>query len=201
MCGAKSSLSSQGSRNKDRIAEHCIQYPVLHVDIFEDQIAWYQHCADVVMDPLSLSAGILAFLSAAHTLLVLLYKIQNQLTNPPWTLTTLVKHIKDLRSLVEGVQGAVSASDRQQQSDLKSARTDLYSAIKPLLADCMTEIDTLNRKLRLASSDSTNGTDSRLRNLVQAVKWTMSQKDVEGSLVKLERCKSALNLCISSQNL
>lgn len=149
------------------------------------------------MDPVSISAGIIAFVSAANALLILCYNVQSQLRNPPWTLRRLIEEVKWLRNLLE----AVAASEAQQKGTVKQSGAALYTTLQAPLADCMTEVYSLNRKLRVFPAAQANGSTSKLESLVQAVRWTMSQDDIEKSLAKIERCKNALTLCLSSQNM
>lgn len=150
------------------------------------------------MDPLSISAGIIAFISAANSLLLLCYKTQAELRHTSWALVRLIKEIQDLRNLVESVRVAASTSEGQQANDQRAASVELYKAMEVPLKECMNEVCALDKKLRIFSS---NGHDSKLKNVVQAVKWTTHQKDVERFLANIDRCKGALTLCISSQNL
>lgn len=154
------------------------------------------------MDPLSVTAGTIAFISAANTLLLLCYKVRTILKGPQEALKKLIREITDLRNLVENIQKLTLAVDEQQRNPTRAATPNTFTySISAPLQECMTELRTLDRKLRVLSDDSSQNGDSKLRNIVQAVKWTSNQEAVQISLVNIERYKSAMMLGLDSYNM
>jgi hypothetical protein len=62
------------------------------------------HLIRVTMDPLSITAGTIAFISAANTLLLLCYKLSTILEGPQEALKALIREVTDLRNIVENIQ-------------------------------------------------------------------------------------------------
>jgi hypothetical protein len=56
------------------------------------------------MDPLSISASIIALLQATTTVLSICYDFRACIKNAPWSLTTVVDEIKSLRNIIETLE-------------------------------------------------------------------------------------------------
>jgi hypothetical protein len=149
------------------------------------------------MDPLSVTASIVAVLQAANKIISVCYDFRAALRNAPWSLTRVLEEAKDLRSVLETleqlVEDDISTFTRAKH---RPAFELLCEPDKGPLAACLREMTTLESLITSPKRGGKFG--SRGRALIQSLAWTLKESDAILCLQRIERCKSTLNLAITA---
>jgi hypothetical protein len=152
----------------------------------------------VMMDPLSISASIIAVLQATNSVVSLCYDFRAALKNAPWSLTRIIEEVKDLRRILETLDRLAEPLDDPASADAK--RRPVFQLLcdpeNGPLAACLRELSYLEEKITSASWVAQTG--SRRRAFIQAVGWQLKDRDATLCLERIERCKSSLNLAITA---
>lgn len=147
------------------------------------------------MDPLSLSASILAVLGATTSLLSVCYGIRRGLRSAPWALIQIIEETRDLRNIVEALQSTLDGNDQ-----VIGPSTELFgNAIRAPLAACLAEVSSLESKIQPSSLESIM--KSKKSAMLHAVTWHLKDGEARESIARLDRCKNSLVLAITSKNL
>ena len=134
------------------------------------------------MDPLSITASIIALLEATSTVISLCSKYPKAAS----TASRIVEETKSLCNVLELLKKLAKKADKSQFVALRL----LHEPDGGLLALCLVQLKTLERKLAPSSSKK-----SRLR---QVVLWPLTEKDTNETLQTIERIKATLTLAITS---
>ena len=150
------------------------------------------------MDPLSVAASIIALLQAANAVISVCYDYRSALTNSPWALVKAIEEVRDLRNVLESLEGLAN----QLQKEGSDADTR-FSTLRLLCSDesgplqsCQVELDKLQKKLLSPKWSQQLG--RKRRALIQAFGWQVKDSDVRRSLQELGRYKATLNLALST---
>ncbi|KAH7110277.1 hypothetical protein EDB81DRAFT_672231 [Dactylonectria macrodidyma] len=152
------------------------------------------------MDPLSISAAVVASLQVACSILFNCYRVRAEMRKIPGTLIQIIDEVRDLRNLIESVE---SVLDREQFSDdtsLTALETSQGFAhvTKTAVANCLAEFRIIESRICLEQVDTLMS--SKRKAFLQSLTWHLRGDDVKESIASLQRCKAALNLAISSHN-
>lgn len=150
------------------------------------------------MDPLSLTASVIAVLQAANTIITVCYDFRAAVTKAPWSLTRILDEVRDLRTVLETLERLVERVDDPASPDFKR-RPAFQLLCEPQtgpLASCLRELLSLEEKIRPPSSAGKLG--SKGRAFMQAISWQLKDRDATVCLERIERCKSTLNLAITA---
>ena len=148
------------------------------------------------MDPLSITASIVAVLQAANFIISVCYEYKALVTGLPSVLTQTITEIRDLRRVLEDLDNI--ADGEQQTSSATETKQSLAIICRPSdgpVATCLQELQLLQGIIRLKVPDESI---SKRRPFLQAVQWQFKEKDVKRSLERIERCKSTLALAITA---
>lgn len=151
-----------------------------------------------MMDPLSISASIIAVLQATNSVVSLCYDFRAALKKAPWSLTRIIEDVKDLRGVLETLDRLVETTNDKPGADAKK-RPVFQLLCEPEtgpLASCLRELAYLERKI--ASSSCVGKTGSKGRAFIQAVSWQLKDQDAMQCLERIERCKSSLALALTA---
>ncbi|KAK0624597.1 hypothetical protein B0T17DRAFT_245852 [Bombardia bombarda] len=144
------------------------------------------------MDPFSIAAGAIALMETSGALLSFCYRLRQGLRKVPWQLIRIIEEIRDLRNITEAIQSAID-------NEASGSRCEnLCRSIQGPLAATTDELLVLEKKLRFMSVDGIM--ESKRKIVAHAIIWQVKDREIRECIARLERCKSSLNLSITSQN-
>ena len=151
-----------------------------------------------MMDPLSISASIIAVLQATNSVVSICYDFRAALKKAPWSLTRIIEEVKDLRNVLETLDRIAETMNDRPAGDTK--RQPIFRLLcEPdtgPLASCLRELTNLERKITSSSCVGKAGFKGRA--FIQAVTWQLKDHDATQCLERIERCKSSLALAITA---
>ena len=150
------------------------------------------------MDPLSITASIIAILQSTNSIISVCYDVKAALKQEPWSLTRIMDEVKDLRTVLETLERLASRLDdaNSMDSKRKSVLEILCEPEMGPLASCLRELTFLEDKITL--SNSMGSSNTKRRAFLQAMGWQLKDLDAKLCLERIERCKSTLNLAITA---
>lgn len=145
------------------------------------------------MDPLSITASIIAALQAASAVISAAYGIKAAMKDVPTTVLTIISDIIELRNILETLDQLAyegpCTGDTDSRSSLKQRRSiEMLSTPQGPLEVCRQELKILETLLE---------DYSRKGAFVQALRWQYGGDEIQTSLKRIERIKSTLNLAIT----
>jgi hypothetical protein len=155
------------------------------------------------MDPLSVSASIIAVLQASNAIVSVCYNFKAAMRKTPWSLSRIIDEVKDIRRILETLEllseeGEYS-SETDEETEGKKRRPIFNLLCKPEtgpLDSCLRELRFLEKKINNLGGNKTSVTKTEA--LIQALKWHLSDRDARTSLARLQQCKNTLNLAITA---
>lgn len=152
------------------------------------------------MDPLSITAGVVASLQVACSVLGYCYGVRSQMQKMPWTLIQIIEEVRNLRNLIEALESILCGGEFSDNPGNHSAQKSetLPRGIEPIISDCLAELRRLETRIRPEMVDLVLG--SKRKALTQALSWRLKGDDAKESIRSLQRCKDALNLALNSHN-
>ena len=154
------------------------------------------------MDPLSVTASVIACLQATSAVISVCLDYRSALKRTPWGLSKVTEEVRDLRNVLESLQGV---ADRLENQDLTSGLDDkkrraslqlLCSSGRGPLQNCTAELNQLEKNLCPPKWSQNLG--KRRRALIQAAGWRMQDSEVKESLRSIERYKATINLALTA---
>jgi Fungal N-terminal domain of STAND proteins len=101
------------------------------------------------MDPLSITASVITLLQAANSVISVCYDYSAAIRNAPWGLQSLTEEVKSLRNVLEALEQLAEKSE--SPGPAADSRLPMLTLLcEPnvgLLATCLTELETLEKKL------------------------------------------------------
>ncbi|ROT37703.1 hypothetical protein SODALDRAFT_334831 [Sodiomyces alkalinus F11] len=152
------------------------------------------------MDPLSISTGVLAALQAAGAILSFCYQIQSSSRGISWAYIQVIEEVRDLRNILEAIQSALDATvfPDDSLSVAKESIALLAETLKPALSTCLVELRSLEQKINPTRVDAI--LESKTKRLKEGLTSLLNPDETKMSIARLQRCKSSINLAISSHN-
>jgi hypothetical protein len=149
------------------------------------------------MDPLSVTASVIAVLQAAQTVVSVCYDFRAAINDTPWALTRITSSINDLRLILRRLEEVANESELKSDETNLARLTTLEALCKDggAISNCFEELKTLEKKLLPRSWAGKEG--SKRRALIQSIGWQFKGGDAEETLRRLEGYKSTLNLAIT----
>lgn len=148
------------------------------------------------MDPLSITAGIIAVLGVTLKVLDICYEYNNSFKNASKDLSKVIEEIISLRTVLETLQQLarkVENADPTAVSRLPSLRLLSEPQDGPLVK-CLAVLEALKQKL---NPPSLNGqAKSKRKALMDALSWPLKEEDTKTTLENIGRFKATLNLAI-----
>jgi hypothetical protein len=150
------------------------------------------------MDPLSITAGIIAVLQATCSLLSVCYDFRAAVRKAPSSLHRVIEEIRDLRNILESLQRISDDiySPGKTNPEIKVSFERLCESDKGPLATCLQELAALEAKIIPASY--VGSSVSQRKALIRILGWRLRDREVKASLERLERCKKTLSLAITA---
>jgi Fungal N-terminal domain of STAND proteins len=147
------------------------------------------------MDPLSITASIIAVLQATTAVLSICYDYRSAIKHHPWGLAKAIDEVRDLRNILESLELLSSKSDDGSDTRLSNLRLLCKQETGPLQG-CLAELHQLEKKI--TSPKWSNQLGKRRKALIQAIGWQVKDGDVQQSLQHLNRFKTTLNLALTA---
>lgn len=150
------------------------------------------------MDPLSVTAGVIACLQTTCSILTWCYGIRADMKSIPLTLIEIVNEVRDLRNVIETVESAWSKGDRSDRNDQGPTQVlnGLSSAISPIIVNCLSQLRDLENSVRAEQVHTLLG--SKRKVFFQSLMWRLKGNEAKEHICKLQQCKTALTLAITS---
>jgi hypothetical protein len=155
------------------------------------------------MDPLSISASIIALLQATTTVISICYDFRACIKNIPWSLTRVIDEVKSLRNVLETLE---ELSQSHLNTDVK--RRPVFELLcdqeNGPLVSCERELGHLEEKVMGKGwvekvGGVVGGKDRGKRQaFMKAMGWRLKDGDARECLDRIERCKNTLSLAISA---
>lgn len=151
------------------------------------------------MEPLSVTASIIAVLQAANAVVSVCYDYSAAVKNSPWELSRIIEEVTSLRNVLEAlVQFAKKAetADPVAETKLPTLKLLCESNSKPgPLDNCLEELRCLLGKLNFPKWAGADG--SKRRAFIQAISWPLQEGETTKTLDKISRFKATLNLAVT----
>jgi hypothetical protein len=147
------------------------------------------------MDPLSISASIIAVLQATSAVVSICYDYSSAVKGSSWELLKIIDEVRDLRNVLETLERL--ARQEESSNSAKGRLPSLRLLCEPktgLLAQCVMELNDLDKKLRPPGYP----VGSKRRALIQASSWPLKKGAAEKTLVNIGRLKATLTLAITA---
>lgn len=146
------------------------------------------------MDPLSITASVVAVLQAANAIIALCYDFKALLKDgAPWGLSQILVEIQDLRNVLESMDKLA-----EPLAETKPSRKVPFELLcEPdtgPLATCARELKSLEG---LITSHFDGKSGSKRIAMMRAIGWQLKDKEVKVALERVGRCKSTLLLAMT----
>lgn len=145
------------------------------------------------MDPLSISASILALVHAANKII----QFTSSAKGATSAISALLAEMKSLRNMLESIYQLLASSD--------SPETIPATGLNEIVALCnskdgpiIKELNFLQEKLRLPEWAGSDG--SRRKALVYSLTWPLKEGDTKKILERVVRLKQDLQLVLATKN-
>ena len=152
------------------------------------------------MDPLSITASIIAVLQATNAIISICYDYSSSVKQSNWQLPKVIEEVKGLRNVLETLEPlakTAESTDPGRGSRLPTLKLlCLPTAGRSLLLDCLEELNVLKDRLSPPSWAGSDG--SKRRVLVQAIGWPLKERDTKTVLDNIGRYKATLTLAITA---
>ncbi|KAI1766827.1 hypothetical protein GGR53DRAFT_180620 [Hypoxylon sp. FL1150] len=150
------------------------------------------------MDPLSITVSSIALLQACSAVLNICYNAYEILKDRPGAISKVQDEVRGLRGVLEDLfQLAIDDEKSNGYHGRKPALKVLAQsqAEKGPLVLCSEDLGALEKILLAKFSKQP---EDKFRAVLQAVSWTLTEKEIKPVLERLARSKAALNLAISA---
>lgn len=150
------------------------------------------------MDPLSVTASVIAVLQAANTVISICYDFRAAIKDQPWALTRIATSINELRLILGRLETLANESELGFGDRASSARLSTLEALCQdggTIKECFADLKMLECKLGYGNWAGKEG--SKRRALIQSIGWQLKGKDAEDMLKRLDGYKTTLNLAIT----
>ncbi|KAL8749605.1 MAG: hypothetical protein Q9199_007582 [Rusavskia elegans] len=149
------------------------------------------------MEPLSVTASVIAVLQAAEAVISVCYNYRSASVGSSWEVSRTLEGTRNLRNvlrILEGIADKAETGAKRENSDLP-ALAQLCDPKTGSLVQCLETLSSLEKQLTPPSWSGPDG--SKRSNLVQALSWPLKKAETERTLEKIEYFKSTLNLAVS----
>lgn len=154
------------------------------------------------MDPLSVTASIIAVIQATNAVISVCYDYSSAVKNSPWELSRVIEEVRSLRNVLETLERLAANAERADPA-AETRLPALKLLCEPkggqigLLAMCLLELDLLKKKL-IPPKWGSGLEGSKRMSLAQALSWPLKEKDTRKTLDCIRRFNDTLNLAITA---
>jgi hypothetical protein len=158
------------------------------------------------MDPLSVSAGIIAVVQATNSVISFCFDFYSAVKDRPWGLTRLIQETAQLRDVLESLRNVAELAETQAMLETNATAAEnrlpmLKLLCKPsgALETCLQELERLRNKLTSTKGHKSTIEIGKLsKAVIQAIGWRMKKEDIEKTVQMLERFKTTFNLALTA---
>jgi hypothetical protein len=150
------------------------------------------------MDPLSITASIIAVLQATSTVITICYDYSSAVKGSSWESVKVLDEVRGLRNVLESLEPLVR-QETSQNSNVESRLPSLRLLCAPgtgVLSKCLVELTGLEKKLLPPGWSGPPG--SKRRALIQASGWPLKKGSVEKILANIGRLKETISLALTA---
>jgi hypothetical protein len=153
------------------------------------------------MDPLSVTASVIACLQAASSVISVCLDYRAALSHAPWGLVTAIVDVRDLRNILEALESVASRTN-SKSLDGNSIEKRQWTSLQLLCSDqgplqnCAAELNLLEKKL--CSPKWTQSLGRRRKALIQAVGWQIKDSEVKECMERIGRYKATITLALNA---
>lgn len=148
------------------------------------------------MDPLSVTASIIAVLQAANAIISICCDYSAAVKGASWELPKVTKEIRSLRDVLEllaALAKRVENADPSAEAKLPALKLLCEPGAGPL-AMCKAELESL--KIKLEPPKWTGPITSKRTALMQTLSWPLKEGEAKKMLQNMERYKTTLNMAL-----
>jgi len=158
------------------------------------------------MDPLSITASIIAVVQATNSVISFCFDFCSALKDRPWGLTKLLQETTALRNVLESLRNVAEPAETQAMLESKAAdaesrlpRLKLLCQPNGPLEACLQELVRLEDKLTTTAGHKWNIKMGKIsKAVIQAMGWRMKKEDIEKTVQMLERFKATFTLALTA---
>lgn len=143
-------------------------------------------------DPLSVTASVIAVVTAACQSCKALSDLISSFLNAPKDLLNLRGDLDALQAVIESLEHAVSPGSPDAASSLSTEQKSCMKELVPAMRSCQTACDDFAQRLSKAMSHSPQGRVS----LIHRAKWHFNEKDIMFLQSRLGDCKQTLSVAL-----
>ena len=137
------------------------------------------------MDPLSLTAGIIAVIQVSATVVSLCYDYRNGVKNAVQEATRITEEVKSLQDVLERLLKLAELETARGSSRLQA----LQHLIQPggVLPRCHEDLEVLRNRL---------GSEGRKKSLMTTLKWPLNEKELKQTLENIAKTRGTISLAL-----
>lgn len=159
------------------------------------------------MDPLSLSASVIAILQISGSLISTLYNYRTGVVSASKEAARIIAELNSLRAVLESLLSAIESESALQTpppygetSSLPASSLSRLATITKLaqpngeLQRCQMELEALCQKLQVKD-------ESKFEKMKHALMWPLKKEQVDSALESLQSAKSTMSLALSTDQM
>ncbi|KAL8834139.1 MAG: hypothetical protein Q9170_003886 [Blastenia crenularia] len=151
-----------------------------------------------LMDPLSISASIVALIGATHAVVALCYDYAATTKGASSAVSKVIDELNSLRQVLESIERLSRGNDGTDPATT-SRLENISQLCDPNDGPIAKELDSLLEKIRPPSWADRDG--SKRKAVFQALVWPLKEGETKKALQAIERLKSTLDLALATDNL
>ena len=147
------------------------------------------------MDPLSITASIIAVWQAANAIISICYNYSAAVKGTPWRVPNVTNEVQSLRDVLESV-AKLAERAKNEDTSAEARLPALEVLCEPetgLLAMCKTELESLEKKLQPSKRLGAKGGA-----VLQSLSWPLKEGETERMLKNMERYKTTLLVALQT---
>lgn len=149
------------------------------------------------MDPLSITAGLIAVIQTANKALSLCLTFRTALKESPSGLTRTIDEVRNLRNIFEALQlGLDGKTDTLAGADVGVVYEKVRDSVSGILPHSQDILDELEQRLS-SPLPAALAPVSAISRVSAAARWYLIEPEVKSCLDRLEKCKTRLILALS----
>lgn len=149
------------------------------------------------MDPLSITASLIAVLQISGTVISALYKYRNGVKSATKDAARIITELNSLRSILENLLQAVEKEDSKASSRGGGSRLANFQALTQPngeLKRCQADLEAVS--VKLGGDDAALLSDQK--KMRRALVWPFKEKDVEKLLQGVQKAKGTMQFALSA---
>lgn len=146
------------------------------------------------MDPLSITASVLALIDATHSVISICHNYTAGVKGADWELPRIIEEVESLRGVLQGLERLAKQAENADPAAV-SKLPQLRRFCTPetgTFALCLSEIQAL--ELKLVPPRWIGESGSKRSKLIQALGWPLKKASVKETLENIGRLKATLSL-------